>query len=137
MTKTRKVLDLLVQGKIDADQAEELLTAIAEPAPAPRRTTRPAGDHAGLRLTVEDLVELASNGVDADYVKALAQAGLANVSVSDIVELASNGVEAEYIRELTDAGLEGLTVEQIVELADNGVDPKLAEAFRRGDVTDQ
>ena len=99
-TTTRKVLDMLLQGTIDADQAEELLGAIVEPAAAARRTSRPAGDRLGLRLTVEELVELASNGVDADYVKSLGAAGMRNLTVSEIVELAANGVEADYVRDL-------------------------------------
>jgi hypothetical protein len=57
--------------------------------------------------------------------------------VSEIVELASNGVEADYVRDLVNAGLEGLTVEEIVELSGNGVDPKLAESFRRGELNDE
>ena len=136
-TTTRKVLDMLLLGTIDADQAEELLVAMAEPVASARRPSRPAGDRVGLRLTVEELVELASNGVDADYVKSLAGAGLRNLAVSEIVELASNGVEADYVRDLVNAGLEGLTVEEIVELSGNGVDPKLAESFRRGELNDE
>ena len=136
-TATRKVLDMLLQGTIDADQAEDLLGAIVEPAASARRTSRPAGDRLGPRLTVEELVELASNGVDADYVKALAGAGLRNLAVSEIVELAANGVEADYVRDLVKAGLVGLTVEEIVELSGNGVDPKLGESFRRGELNDE
>jgi hypothetical protein len=104
---------------------------MAEPVASARRPSRPAGDRVGLRQTVEELVELASNGVDADYVKSLAAAGLRNLTVAEIVELAGNGVEADYVRDLVKAGLEGLTVEEIVELSDNGVDAKLAESFRR------
>jgi hypothetical protein len=130
-TATRKVLEMLLQGTIDADQAEELLGVIAEPAASARRTSRPAGDRLGLRLTVEELVELASNGVDAEYVKSLAGAGLRNLPVSEIFELAANGVEADYVRDLLKAGLEDLTVEEIVELSGNGVDPKLGESFLR------
>ena len=136
-TATRKVLDMLLQGTIDADQAEELLGVIAEPAASARRTSRPAGDRRGLRLTVEELVELASNGVDADYVKSLADAGLRNLTVSEIVELADNGVEADYVRDLVKAGLEGLTVDEIVELSGNGVDPKLAQSFRQSELNDK
>jgi len=130
-TATRKVLDMLIQGTIDADQAEELLGVMAEPVASARRPSRPAGDRVGLRLTVEELVELASNGVDAEYVKSLAGAGLRNLPVSEIVELAANGVEADYVRDLLKAGLEDLTVEEIVELSGNGVDPKLGESFLR------
>jgi len=136
-TATRKVLDMLLQGTIDADQAEELLGAIVEPAAAARRTSRPAGDRLGLRLTVEELVELASNGVDADYVKSLGAAGMRNLTVSEIVELAGNGVEADYVRDLVQAGLEGLTVGEIVELSGNGVDPKLAQSFRQSELNDK
>jgi len=136
-TATRKVLDMLLQGTIDADQAEELLGAIVEPGASARRTSRPAGDRRGLRLTVEELVELASNGVDADYVKSLAVAGLRDLTVSEIVELADNGVEADYVRDLVDAGLEGLTVDEIVELSGNGVDPKLAQSVRQSEPNDK
>ena len=136
-TTTRKVLDMLVQGTIDVDQAEELLGAIAEPVASARRSSRPAGDRVGLRLTVEELVELASNGVDADYVKSLAVAGLRNLTVSEIVELADNGVEADYVRDLVEAGLEDLTVDEIVELSGNGVDPKLAQSVRQSELNDK
>lgn len=136
-TATRKVLDMLLQGTIDANQAEDLLGAMAEPAASARRPSRPAGDRIGLRLTVEELVELASNGVDAEYVKSLAGAGLRNLAVSEIVELAGNGVEADYVRDLLKAGLDGLTVEEIVVLAGNGVDPKLAESFLRSELHDE
>ena len=136
-TATRKVLDMLLQGTIDAAPAEDLLGAIVEPAPSARRTSRPAGDRLGLRLTVEELVELASNGVDADYVKSLADAGLRNLTVSEIVELAGNGVEADYVRDLVKAGLEGLTVDEIVELSGNGVDPTLAQSFRQSELNDK
>src|SRR6476646_5509110 len=127
-TATRKVLDMLLRGTIDADQAEELLGAIVEPGASARRTSRPAGDRLGLRLTVEELVELASNGADA---------GLRNLTVSEIVELAGNGVEADYVRDLVKAGLEGLTVDEIVELSGNGVDPKLAKSVRQSELNDK
>ena len=136
-TAARKVLDMLLQGTIDANQAEELLGAMVEPAASARRTSRPAGDRVGLRLTVDELVELASNGVDADYVKSLAGTGLRNLTVPEIVELAANGVAADYVRDLVKAGLEGLTVDEIVELAGNGVDPKLAESFRQSELNDR
>jgi len=86
---------------------------------------------------LDELVELASNGVDADYVKSLAVAGLRNLTVSEIVELAANGVEAEYVRDLVEAGLEGLTVDEIVELSGNGVDPKLAQSVRHSELNDK
>jgi hypothetical protein len=137
VTRTRKVLDMLLAGMINADEAEELLGTMAEPAASARRPGKPSGEQAGRRLTVEELIELAANDVDADYVKSLTEAGLRNLTVSDIVELASNDVQADYVRELLESGLENLTVEEIVELSDNEVDPKLGEAFRRGMLDDE
>lgn len=136
-TATRKVLDMLLQGTIDVGQAEELLSAMTEPATSARRTARPAGDRGGPRLTVDELVELAANGVDADYIKSLTAVGMNNLTVADIIELAGNGVEADYIRDLRNAGLEDLTIDEIIELAGNGVDPELAESFRQGTLVDE
>lgn len=51
----RRILDLLAQGKITADEAEKLLNAVdAAPTPAAPAPSVPAGKAKYLRVLVED-----------------------------------------------------------------------------------
>ncbi|WP_205327255.1 hypothetical protein [Glycomyces sp. YM15] len=54
MNEQRKaILDMLAEGKITADEAERLLTAVEPGEPAPNTTARPKGKAKYLRLLVE------------------------------------------------------------------------------------
>jgi len=138
VTTTRRVLDLLAEGKVDASQAEELLDVLgrAEPAAArPVAPGRPAGDAGPFRFSVEQLVELASHDVSAKYVRELVSAGLSGLTVEQVLELADHDVSPAFVRELCATGLH-LSVEDIVALTDNDVTAAYVRDLLQAGLTD-
>ena len=59
---------------------------------------------AGLRASVNDLIQLRIHGVTLDYVREARQAGYQNFSADDYVQLRIHGVDTNFLRELKAAG---------------------------------
>ena len=65
------------------------------------------------------------------YIDELASAGYTDLTVDQLVELRSLGVTAEYIRGLQTAGFEHPTVRELVQLRSLGVQPDFVRAMRQ------
>lgn len=73
----RRILDLLAQGKITADEAEKLLNAVdAAPTPAAPAPSVPAGKAKYLRVLVEDSSKGANTHVNIRVPMQLIRAGV-------------------------------------------------------------
>jgi hypothetical protein len=51
------------------------------------------------KLTLDQLVEMKSMGITADYVKKMRSVGLKNVSINELIEMKATGVDKILTRE--------------------------------------
>jgi beta-lactamase regulating signal transducer with metallopeptidase domain len=76
----------------------------------------------GNNLSFDDMMALASLGVDPAYRDQLQAAGLQNLTARQLIELKSVGVTPDYIRKANAFGFGRLTEQQLVELKSEGID---------------
>jgi hypothetical protein len=76
---------------------------------------------AGLRASVNDLLQFRIHGVTLDYIREGRQAGYQNLTGEDYVQLRIHGVETEFLRVLKAAGYD-LRAADIVQLRIHGID---------------
>ena len=84
--------------------------------------------HAG--AAIEDLLELSSNGLNAETIRGFTAAGMTRLSVKDYLVLRNHGVGAEFLRDLKAAGYD-IPATEIVQLLDNGVDGRYVRELSR------
>src|SRR5215472_3039522 len=144
-----QVLEMLVTGKLTIDQANRLLEALGEEplselergSSQSRRQDEgwlsPAQEFRGHTVaqrtpsfTFDQIIELSEHEVDPDFLKALRNAGLTDLSVEQIIELSEQGVEPSFLQALRDAGMANFSVEQLIELSEHGVEPDYLIKFR-------
>jgi SHOCT-like protein len=82
-------------------------------------------------LSMDNVVELADHGVDPDFVKDLRRLGYVALTTDDLIELVDHGVDTDFIEELHDAGLKDLPLPEVIELADHGIDPETIGEYRK------
>lgn len=70
----------------------------------------------------EQLIKLRQHGVDGRFMQAMKADGLGDLSLDDLIQLRDHGVTPDYIAEMKAAGLSGLKAGQLIELRDHGVD---------------
>ena len=132
-----QVLQMLSDGRINADQASELLDALGfEPVAAPQSTRR---EHAApgryqerrhgrrgkdLPPAMRDILEARIHGVDSRFVEEMREIGFGSLSLNELKEFRMFGVTPDYIRELRELGLGDLSPKQIAELRMHGVTQK-------------
>jgi hypothetical protein len=76
---------------------------------------------AGLRASINDLLQLRMHGITMDYIREARQAGYPNFTAEDYIQLRIHGVETAFLRDLKAAGYD-LRAEDIVQLRIHGVD---------------
>jgi hypothetical protein len=76
---------------------------------------------AGLRASINDLLQLRMHGITMDYIREARQAGYPNFTAEDLVQLRIHGVEKAFLRDLKAGGYD-LRAEDIVQLRIHGVD---------------
>lgn len=94
----------------------------ANPSSKDRKSER-ENDRWDGQLTVDQLIELRTAGVDAAYINGLRKLGYGSVSVDEFVSLRIQGVTPEYVRQMNGAGFGRLSTEKLVEMRIHGVDP--------------
>ena len=109
------------------DRAVELKAVGATPAYA--RALRNAAPN--LRLSHDEIIELAATGVSVDYVRDLAQSGLPGLDADQIVEARALGITGAYVRGMAVAGYRGLSLDDLGELKAVGITPSEASRYRR------
>src|SRR5689334_16066998 len=115
--ETRQVLEMVANGTVTPQQAEELLEALDDkPAPTPvharphnhthrrrhereRRISNPA---------LAELAQAAMHGVDADYIRQMHELGFTDVSLEELTQLAIHGVDPEFVGEMRNLGFTDL-----------------------------
>jgi hypothetical protein len=73
-------------------------------------------------LTVDEVIELKSVGVDREYIESLQRAGYKNLTPHELVQLKSLNVTGEYIAAMRNAGLVDVDPRQLVALKSLNVD---------------
>ncbi len=92
--------------------------------PKPPRAPRAVG---GGKFSFEQMIELGKFGINMQYVRELADAGLTNLSFDDIIEFGKFGIRPDYVFELQKLAEEleiELDSEKIIELGKFGVRPE-------------
>jgi bla regulator protein BlaR1 len=84
-----------------------------------------------IRLSHDDVVDMAGAGVTADFIRELARQGYRNVSADDITGAYAVGIRSDYIRAMAAAGYSRIPLEDLVQLKAVGVTPADVERFRR------
>lgn len=80
-------------------------------------------------LTIEQIVQLARYGVDAEYIESLRAAGLDELSFDALMTLGRQDVEPEFVANLFAAGYNDLSVEEIVSMHRYDVDSSVANEY--------
>ena len=75
-------------------------------------------------LSVDEIIQLRSNGVSSDFLRGLSQTGWGKLPPRDLINLARNGVSPDYLAGMKTAGFKNLTPEGVIEMAQHGVRPQ-------------
>jgi hypothetical protein len=131
-----QILEMVASGKLTIEQADQLLErlgaqsmASAEKRPDQRLRA------AGFTFTGEQMAALEVYEIDADYIRALQEAGLRDLIVKQLISLKNYEVDAEYVRALREAGFTNLTVKQLISLKNYEVDAYYVRALREAGFT--
>jgi hypothetical protein len=81
-------------------------------------------------LTIDQLIQLRSLGVTADYIRGLEDAGLQHPSVRDLTQMRALGVQPDFVRTMRQH-FGALDVEQLCRLKALGVTPEYADQMMR------
>jgi hypothetical protein len=130
------VLDMIAEGKITAEEAEQLFKAMEVP------EEEPASDSPDLVPPLSHLSHLTSLSTPSsgrsssrELIAALKEAGIDQVTLSDVQELQSNKLTAEYVREMLALGLEPDGLSEWIELRDHNITPRYVRELREIGVT--
>jgi len=148
-----KVLEMLADGKITIDQANQLMEALSgagESAPGKRyekstphestttilepQQTPPQQDFNG--FTFDQVIAMGTVGVKPEFVHKVHEAGLTDLSFNQIIEMGTVGVEPEFVLKVREAGLTDLTFDQIIQMGTVGVEPEFVLKVREAGLTD-
>jgi beta-lactamase regulating signal transducer with metallopeptidase domain len=84
-----------------------------------------------MRLSHDDIVQLAALGVKPDFIQELARAGYRGLSADEISGAYAVGIRSDYIRGMAAAGFPRISIEQLIEMRTVGITPADVERFRR------
>ena len=90
----------------------------------------------GDSVSVEQLIQLRKNGVDAEFVRELRELGYDQLTVRELITLSRYDASPAYIRSMQEAGFDDLTVEQLIRMRKYDLDAELVRALRQQDYAD-
>src|SRR5689334_2060678 len=124
-----KIMTMLAEGTITVEEAYQLLEAIEAELPsappaatgqtqriAPRQPA--AAGQAGnpfANLTIDQLIQLGTHGVDAEFIRGVRQLGVTPLSFRQLLEMGIHGVDPEFIRGIHEAGLNDLAFDEMLQ----------------------
>ncbi len=142
-----KVLEMLAQGRITVEQANQLLAMLSlgdEPRDDPRLDDRsrtaeedeaPAATSQGGAWTFQQILQLAMVGVEPEYIRKVREVGLTDLSFEQILQMGTLGVEPEFVRATRQAYPE-FSFDQIVQLGNAGLDPAFLRTVQEAGLDD-
>jgi len=133
------VLDMIAEGKITAEEAEQLFKAMEVV------EDESASDTPDLVPPLSHLAHLTSlpgsspgegRSSARDLIAALKEANIDQVTLSDVQELQSQRLTAEYVREMLGLGLEPDGLSEWIDLRAHNITPRYVRELRDLGVTD-
>jgi hypothetical protein len=70
----------------------------------------------GIKVSMDDAIQLADHGVYASYARKMIEAGLEDPAVDDLIALFDSGVRPKFVRQAIENGLDHPTLDQLLEL---------------------
>jgi hypothetical protein len=134
----QRVLQMVADGSVTAEEAADLLDVlesasagatqlqpgtVAVPAPSPARVKKGRPD-------VELLARATMHGVNAEYVREMAEVGYANLGLEDLTRMRMHGIDGDFVRSMSEVGLSNLSTQDLVRLAVAGVDQEDVRVLR-------
>jgi hypothetical protein len=145
-TGRARILEMVKDGKISIEQADELLEALEnaqpntpartspfeasqfEPEHKPRAEVRIPRSTNGGKYNFEQMIELGKFGVSPKFIRQIAEVGLTDLSFEDVIELGKFGISPKFVLEMRQLSEEfdlgELNFERIIELGKFGVSSK-------------
>ncbi len=150
-TGRARILEMVKDGKISIEQADELLEALENAQPnTPARTSpleanpfeasplgpehkplvevRISRNTSGGKYNFEQMIELGKFGVSPKFIRQIAEVGLTDLSFEDVIELGKFGISPKFVLEMRQLSEEfdlgELNFERIIELGKFGVSAK-------------
>jgi hypothetical protein len=142
-TGRARILEMVKDGKISIEQADELLEALENAVPntpahisplepnqfgpehKPRVEVRISRSTNGGKYNFEQMIELGKFGVSAKFIRELAEVGLTDLSFDEVIELGKFGISPKFVLEMRQLSEEfdlgELNLERIIELGKFGV----------------
>jgi hypothetical protein len=142
-TGRARILEMVKDGKISIEQADELLEALEnaqpntpartspfeasplEPEHKPRVEVRISRNTSGGKYNFEQMIELGKFGVSAKFIRELAEVGLTDLSFDEVIELGKFGINPKFVLEMRQLSEEfdlgELNFDRIIELGKFGV----------------
>jgi hypothetical protein len=139
-TGRARILEMVKDGKISIEQADELLEALENaqantpahasllennPEHKPRAEVRISRSTNGGKYNFEQMIELGKFGVSAKFIRQIAEVGLTDLSFEDVIELGKFGINPKFVLEMRQLSEEfdlgELNFERIIELGKFGV----------------
>ena len=84
----------------------------------------------GDTLTIDQIIELAKHGVDADYIEELRATGYRDLSFETLLGFARHGIDAEYVGKMSSLGFANMPADDILQFARHGIDAELVSELR-------
>ena len=123
------VLDMIAEGKITAEEAEQIFKAMEVPeeeqtSHPPETELVPPLSHLSHLASLSTSPSATGRSSSRELIAALKEAGIDQVTLSDVQELQSEKLTAEYIREMLALGLEPDGLSEWIELRTHDITPR-------------
>src|SRR5688572_25555640 len=134
------VLDMIAEGKITAEEAEQLFKAmeVIEEEPAsdsPEVALVPPLSHLSHLSDLSVQSPITSRPSAKELIAALKEADIDQMTLSDVQELQAHRLTAEYIREMLSLGVKPDDLNEWIALREHGITPRYVRELHTMGVT--
>src|SRR5690242_7825865 len=133
------VLDMIAEGKITAEEAEQLFKAmevIEDEATSDSPQLVPPLSHLSQLTSLSASPSTGGRSSAKDLIAALKEAHIDQVTLSDVQELQAHKLTAEYVREMRALGIEPDGLGEWIDLRVHDITPRYVRDLRDMGVTD-
>ncbi len=137
-----KVLQMLADGKLTAEQANQLLEALEEDQalevqdlPAqPEHTTADkdvlAADALHAAFTPDQLIAMRSVDMTPKYIQAMRESGYRDVNVKQLIDMRAVDVTPDFINAMRDVGISDLPPDQLIDMRAVDISPDFVKQIK-------
>ena len=133
----QRILQMLADGKITPEQADQLLDALGSDEPArsdewsaPRQESRRPRERRRGDPTLRILAKASMHGVTSDYIAEMRAAGYGDLTLEQLISMRIHGVTSDFVRQMQQAGYSDLSAEDLIQLRISGVTPDYLREMR-------